>query len=186
MSTERSLTGLAVRLHAAPSQARIAPGGLEAALSRLLEASRQAGVAAGRSQDRDRAARALDQACERLDQARESAAAEIARTAVDLAVEIARTLVRVEIDAGHHQLEKLVREALAASGVGRSACVVHLNPLDAAALADVRFRSGTTIEADEAVSRGDVHVSTPNGLLVREVHEALRSIHGRLLEELAS
>jgi flagellar biosynthesis/type III secretory pathway protein FliH len=132
-----------------------------------------------------RAAAALDAACARLDQAREEAAASLALHAVQLAVEIAQTLVRAEVSAGRHDLEAIVREALAASGVGRGDCVVHLNPLDAAAVADVRFRAGTRIEADEAVRRGDVQVSTPHGLLVREIPEALRSIHERLLGELS-
>lgn len=185
MSPERTTSLLSATLHAAPSQARIAEGDLDAALQRRLQAAVQSGVAIGRAQDRDRAARALDSACERLDKARESAAAQIAKTAVELAVEIARTIVRSEIDSGRMGLEQMVREALHASGVGRGACVVHLNPNDAAALADVKFRAGTQIESDDAVQRGDVHVSTPQGLLVREVHDALRAVRERLLAELA-
>jgi flagellar biosynthesis/type III secretory pathway protein FliH len=49
----------------------------------------------------------------------------------------------------------------------------------------VRFRAGTELEPDDAVARGDVHVETPHGLLVRETSEALRSIHERLLGELS-
>lgn len=186
MSPERKRSSLLASLPAAPTQARLAQGQLDDVVARRLEAARQAGVAHGRAQDRDRAAQALDAACERLDRAREQAAAQMARTAVDLAVEIARTLVRREIDAGRHNLEAMVREALGASGVGRGACVVHLHPLDAAELADVKFRAGTTLEADEAVLRGDVHVSTPQGLLVRELHESLRSIRERLASEVSS
>ncbi len=183
MSPDPKRSALFVSLAAAPTQARLAPGTLDDAVARRIEAARQEGVAIGRTQDRARAAQALDAACERLDRAREQASGFLSRNAVDLAVEIARTLVRSEIDAGRHNLEAMVREALGASGVGRGACVVHLHPLDAAELADVKFRAGTTLESDESVLRGDVHVSTPQGLLVREMHDALRSIRERLLAE---
>jgi len=132
-----------------------------------------------------RAGRALELAAARLDAAREEAEAALARNAVALAVEIARMLVRKELVAGTHNMESMVREALAASGAGRGPCTVHLNPADIAQLESVRFRSGTELEPDEAVARGDVHVETPHGLLVRENAEALRSIHERLLGELS-
>jgi flagellar biosynthesis/type III secretory pathway protein FliH len=176
---------LSVELHAPPTRVRVVDGDLDAALNRRLQAAVNSGIALGRAQDRDRAARALDLACQQLGTARENAPAQIAKSAVELAVEIARTIVRSEIDSGRMGLEQMVREALHASGVGRAACVVHLHPMDAAALADVKFRAGTEIEPDEAVQRGDVHVSTPQGLLVREVQDALRSVRERLLAELA-
>jgi hypothetical protein len=69
-----------------------------------------------------------------------------------------------------------VRETLSASGVERGPCVVHLHPEDAARLSEVRFRSGTRIEADEGVARGDVQVSTPQGLLVRDLEDCLGAI----------
>ena len=109
----------------------------------------------------------------------------VAEQSGTLAVEIARTLVRKELMAGTHNMESMVREALAASGAGRGPCTVHLNPADLAQLESVRFRAGTELEADDAVARGDVHVETPHGLLVRENTEALRSIHERLLGELS-
>jgi flagellar biosynthesis/type III secretory pathway protein FliH len=178
-----------VRLHAPPATAVLSVRDAEALLGEVtaarVAAARAEGLAEGQRLERERSAAALDQAAERLDRAREEAAATIARDTVQLALEIARTLVRVEVDAGRHDLESMVRDALTASGVGRGPCVVHMNPHDAAALSGVRFRSGTTIEPDEAIARGDVHVSTPSGLLVREIPEALRSIHERLLAELS-
>jgi len=184
LSTERRPGALVARLHAVPLNVSVAAGGFDEALARRIEAARREGVAIGQAKDRDRAALALDQACERLDADRAAAADKLAHTAVELAIEIARVLVRSEIDSGRHAIEKMVRESLGASGVGRGACVVHLHPLDAASLASVKFRAGTEVEPDEAVARGDVHVSTPQGLLVRETHEALRAIHERLLSEL--
>jgi flagellar biosynthesis/type III secretory pathway protein FliH len=186
LSTDADRNALRVELPARPASAKLAPGGdgaLEAWIQRRVAAARTAGVEEGARQASTRAAKALEAACVRLDEARERAAEALSRNAVQLAVEIARALVRSEIEAGRHGLEAIVREALAASGVGRGACVVHLNPLDAASLADVKFRTGTTIEPDESVARGDVQVSTPQGLLVREMHEALRSVHERLLAE---
>ena len=178
-----------MRLPAAPSDATLCDAPLDALFDAVLTqraaAERAAGVAEGEGRTLARAAKALDSATESLERAREEAAAALARDAVQLAVEIARILVRSEIAAGCHNLEAMVRDALAASGVGRASCVVHLNPLDAAALASVKFRAGTAIESDDSVARGDVHVSTPHGLLVREIPETLRAIHDRLLGEVS-
>ena len=81
-------------------------------------------------------------------------------------------------------MERIVRETLQAAGVGRGTCVVHLNPSDAARLADVVFRAGTTLESDPEVAPGDVHVTTPRGLLVRDVEAAVASIGERLRGDL--
>ena len=185
MSREIDDTTLRATLNARPSGARVVVGTLEGSLTRSVQRRCDAARAEGESRARDFAAKALDEACARLDAAREVAATKLARSAVELAVEIARVLVRRDIDTGRHDIQAMVRESLAASGVGRGTCVVHLHPLDAETLSEIGFRSGTTIEADEAVARGDVHVSTPHGLLVREVPEALRAIHDRLLAESA-
>jgi flagellar biosynthesis/type III secretory pathway protein FliH len=107
---------------------------------------------------------------------REKAAADLAHTSVLLATKIARELLRAEIDVGHYDLERVVRDALAVSGVGRGACVVHLNPIDAERLKHVPFRAGLTIEADHEVARGDVHLTTPVGVLVRDIDDALEAI----------
>ena len=138
----------------------------------------------------ERAARAaagtcLDVAVERLIAFEEEARLSLARTAAELALEIARTLLRTELARGSYDLERIVRETLSEASVGRSACVVHLHPADHARLADVRFRSGTRLEPDEGVARGDVHVETSLGLLVRDLDGALESIGKRLQEDLA-
>lgn len=126
------------------------------------------------------AAGALTRAAEALARSGEERTAEVARDAVRLAVEIARTLLRHEIDAGRYDIERIVRETLQASGIGRGACVLHLNPADVARLEGVVFRAGTTIESDPEVPAGDVHVTTQRGLLVRDVEQALASIAERL------
>jgi flagellar biosynthesis/type III secretory pathway protein FliH len=142
------------------------------------------GVEEGHRAERADAAGRLDAAVTALDELTERAGAELASTSVDLALEIARTILRVEIAAGNYDVERLVRESLHETGVGRGSCVVHLNPTDCARLADVRFRSGTTIEPDDGVPLGDVQVETSLGLLVREGLGALESIERRLREEL--
>ena len=85
---------------------------------------------------------------------------------------------------GGHDIEKIVREALAAASAGRSRCVIHVHPDDFEALRDARFRSGTSVQADIGVARGDVHVEAPMGLMVREIDEAIDAISQRLREEL--
>ena len=174
-------------LDAEPHGARIAAGTRAEAWERVALAREARALAQGRSEGEraalEAAAGALLGAVERLDAAREAAREGIAHTAVDLAVEMMRTLLRVEIPAGRYDLEGMVREALSFSGVERARCVVHLHPADAARLEGARFRAGTTIEADEGVSRGSVHVTTPQGLLVRDLDEAVRSIAERLRGE---
>lgn len=183
MSTER------VTLNASPSSARIVAGDATAAFDALLVRERETafakGVCEGERRASQAAAGALAQACERLDRARETAVGQMTHDTLELTLEIARRLLRSEIAAGHYDMERIVREALSFSGAGRGACVVHLNPADAAALASVQFRAGTQIEADVSVARGDAHVTTPHGLLVREIDEALRAVGEHLREELA-
>ena len=178
---------LSVALDAAPSIVRIAPGSRSdvwerVALEREARA-RELGRREGERAANEAAAGALSAAVERLDAAREAARDGLAHPALDLAVDVVRTLLRVELPAGRYDLEGMVREALSFSGVDRGKCVVHLHPDDAARLEGVRFRSGTTIESDEGVSRGSVHVTTPQGLLVRDLDEAVRAIAERLRGE---
>jgi flagellar biosynthesis/type III secretory pathway protein FliH len=122
---------------------------------------------------RDGAPRCVAEAVEKL-----------AYTSVELALEITRCLLRAEIPAGRYDLEAIVRESLSLSGAERGRCVVHLNPVDAEAIADVPLRSGTELEPDPNVPRGSVHVTTPQGLLVRDLEEAVKSIGERILGDL--
>ena len=45
------------------------------------------------------------------------------------------------------------------------------------------YGAGTAVESDPGVPRGSVHVTTPQGLLVRDLDEALRAIGERLHAE---
>jgi len=163
------------------AEARLLAHGAEA-VAELLQARTRAEY---EQRGREAAGSCLDAAVLRLNAIEEEVRGSLAHTAVELALEIARTLLRTELTRGNYDLERLVRETLGEASVGRSACVVHLHPADHARLADVRFRSGTRLEPDEGVARGDVHVETTLGLLVRDLDGALDSIGKRLREDLA-
>ncbi|MFT4539853.1 MAG: flagellar biosynthesis/type III secretory pathway protein FliH [Planctomycetota bacterium] len=127
---------------------------------------------------------AFERAAERLDEARETAETEVSRFAVQLSVEIAGMLTRREVDAGNYDIERIVREAMAASGIGRAPCTIHLAPSDVEKIESSAFRTGTTIEADPNLAVGDVQLSTPQGLLVRELDSCLGSIRDALLGDI--
>jgi len=165
--------------------ARVVPEARSAvshALARARSAALAEGLARGRAEAQARAAGALDAAAEELETERRRACDALGESAVELAFEIARELVRVEVSAARHDIERMVRDTLESSSVGRSRCVVHLNPADVQALEGVPFRSGTTLEPDIGVARGDVHVETSLGLMVRELDGALESIAESLRE----
>jgi flagellar biosynthesis/type III secretory pathway protein FliH len=174
-----------IQLHARPSGVRLCEAGLDAVSARVIEERTLAAREQGREEERFEHAALLDEAAERLDAARERAEAELAPFACELALAIASEILRMEVDAGRYDLERIVRETLADSGVGRGNCVVHLNPKDRETLEGVPFRSGTVLEADPEVAPGEVHVTTPQGLLVRELPALLEAISLEIQEGLA-
>jgi hypothetical protein len=116
----------------------------------------------------------LDRAVERLEETRAAQEEQATVWAIKFGVEIARHLVRREIAAGRHDVERIVRETLAQSGVGREACVVHLAPDDLGLLEGVLFRAGTALEADPTFS-GEVHDDRAGTLRARS-SRSLRSL----------
>ncbi len=161
-----------------PVRAVLRPEGIDD--SRRDELAHASGFREGYLRAATEAAGALEQAAERLDAAGEEAAQKLAETAIELAFEISKSILGMEVDAGRYDIEKIVRESLSWSGVGRGQCTVHLHPEDFARLQGVPFRAGTEIEADTEVARGEVHVTTPRGLLVRELDEVLEAVHESL------
>lgn len=185
MSSSSRNDELVVELPSAPRSVRLAAAESGSAyLGTCLRAEFERGVQEGRRKAADDAAGALNRAAEKLEEACARLVPGLASSAVDLAVEIARSIVRAEVVQNHHDIEKIVRETLAASGVGRGACVVHVNPSDAERLKPIAFRSGTKIEADPEVPAGDVHVTTPHGVLVRDQDEVLAAIRTRIHGEM--
>lgn len=169
-----------MRLDRTPTAARLLATGAEAVLAERLARARAEGYAQGLEQGRRGCAEILDAAVERLSALEAEQHEALTRTAVEVAVEIAQVLLRREIGAGNYDMEKIVRSTLAEAATGRAPCRVHVNPIDHATLSSVRFRSGTEIAADGGVPRGDVHVETQVGLLVRDTEMALRTIRQRL------
>ena len=180
---------LEVHLHAPPTGARIEDGPLQGLADQQMAAREQAafaaGLAKGQATSVEAGTAALEAAMAALEEKVERAEKELAHHAIELGVEIARALVRVRVESGDYDLERVVRGALSDSGVGRGDVTVHLNPGDHATLEQSAFRTGTKLEVDPTLPRGDVHLSTPRGLLVRDIEGALESIREQLLEDLA-
>ena len=170
-----------IAAHSAPVEARVSDAPFDEALGRLIQRQTQAARLQGAREAKATLGVDLDGAVERLELAREQAVGQLAHTAVELALEITRSLLRTEIPEGRYDLEAIVREALAFSGTGRGRCMIHVNPSDAVKLEDVQWRAGTEIEGDPDVARGSVHITTPQGLLVRDLDDAMGSIRERLL-----
>ena len=185
MSPEARIT-----LPSTPRRATLLAEGLDRpeATAALVQHAQAIGHARGREEgetaQREAAAALLEQSAAALDTFAHEARANLARTAVELGCAIAERLLRRQVERGEADLERIVRETLQAASRERGACVVHLHPEDAALLEGVVFRSGTEIRADVDVARGDVHVETHQGLMVRELDGALDAIRERLLEEL--
>ncbi len=180
----RTEPGLTVRLNALPTALRVVEPAEVRARSEAEARAHARGVAEGEERFISGALIRVDLAVEELRIARESSDRAVIEDTTRLALAIAREIVRTEIDAGRYDIQRIVREALAASGAGRAACVVHLNPIDIERLADVPFRSATRLESDPEVAPGDVHVSTQRGTLVRDVDAALANLAERFQEEL--
>lgn len=130
------------------------------------------------------AASALNDAAARIERAIDRAEEALSSDAVELGVEIARQILKLEIDAGNYDLERIVRATLGASDIKRGRCVVYLHPDDVEMLRGVTFRDETEIRPDADVPRGSCNVETPRGLLVRDADAALAEIREQLLEDL--
>ena len=177
-----------VTLHCAPAGAAVTGNNLrqigERNLEHLLNAAREEGLQQGRSDARESGQEALEQATIRLEEARERAEADLPPLVVELSIEIAKQILKVEIAGANYDLERIVRGALSDADVGRGACTVHVAPEDAARLEGIPWRAGTVVEADPTMGPGDIHISTPKGLLVRELDSTLDAIREQLWEEL--
>ena len=177
-----------IRTAELPIAARLSATSLDSIAS-ALDDKRQAEVArserdAAYADASATAAKALSEAVDELNAARERAEEALSAEAVALGVEIARQILKIEIDAANYGLEKIVRATLAASEIKRGHCIVHVHPEDAAMLDSVVFRDETVVSPDGDIARGNVLVETPRGLLVREPNAALEEIREQLLEDL--
>ena len=164
---------------------RLGTGGLSATVERLVERARTEAHAAGVQSGLAEVGGLLDRLLDAVEEQRAELIDSAARTGVELGLEIARVLLQHETRVGNYNLERIVRETLRESGVGREECVVHLNADDLAVLTKVPFRTGTTLRECHDVARGEVQVDSRFGLLVRNLDGALASIAERLRGELS-
>lgn len=184
---------LSVQLHAPLRACRVSDSSLEELtqdLKEKLEASAPNGEAqaGGSSPDGEAAAQleslmgSLSDRAQELEAAHQKLEAELPTFAVELAVGIARELLRIDIGSRNYDVEATVRHALSVASAGRSSCTIHLHPDDLQNCDPSRFRSNTKFEADPDIGRGDVHVTTPQGLLVHDIDAALTRVREELLE----
>jgi len=173
----------AVRLHAAPSGARIVPGSLQdlAALRRRERAD--ALRAEGHALATQGAVQVLDRAAARFEEQVAELHGQVAELAARIAMDVAQELLRKELREGNYDIEAIVRSVLGQTGPG-GAKTLRVHPEDAAALEGAAFRTGTTVVADPAVRRADVHLETDQGMLVRDIDACVAAIRENLLEAL--
>lgn len=176
MTSRRDITQL--RIPTPPVGVRIVESSLEVDDAAERAARQEAAIAAAED-----AARVLDAATASLEETRQEALDAVAETSVRLALDIVQELLRTEITAGNYDIAAITRETLAATSNAPGLTEIHVNPHDADLLSKMAFRSGTTVEADPSVRRGDVHVQTGQGLLVREIDACARTIRERILAE---
>jgi flagellar biosynthesis/type III secretory pathway protein FliH len=174
---------LELELSAAPTSVRVVAAHEIKTSAEAEQRGHARGLAEGEARALAGAVRRLDEAAAALVRAREESDRAVAEDSARLALVIAREIVRAEVDAGRYDIERIVREALHVSGAGRAECVVHLHADDLQRLSGIQFRSATRLEADPEVSRGDVHVSTPRGIVVRDLDALLATIAERLKED---
>jgi flagellar assembly protein FliH len=156
-------------------------------LDELTAARRAAREDALRAEGFAAATQGAVQALERAALAMEEQVAElqgqVAELASRIALDVAQELLRKELREGNYDIEAIVRSVLAQTGPG-GAKTLRVHPEDAAALEGAAFRTGTTVVADPAVRRADVHLETDQGVLVRDIDACVATIRENLLEAL--
>jgi flagellar biosynthesis/type III secretory pathway protein FliH len=132
------------------------------------------------------ALQALEGAVDALGEVRAELRNSVVETSVQLALEITQELVRKELSLGNYDIPAIVREVLSSASSASGTLVLRVNPEDASALSQMRFRSGTQVESDPTVRRGDVQLQTDQGLLVRNIDNCLQTIRESLQEAFRS
>ncbi|MFT7670488.1 MAG: flagellar biosynthesis/type III secretory pathway protein FliH [Planctomycetota bacterium] len=127
-------------------------------------------------------AQATQNALVKFDESRLTMLDELADCAAKLASEVAEVLLYKEIGEGNYDIVAIVRDTLASSFNAQGIATIHVNPVDQVALESTSFRSGTTIQADPGVRRGNVHIDTNHGLLVRDMDDCLEAVRLKLRE----
>jgi flagellar biosynthesis/type III secretory pathway protein FliH len=125
------------------------------------------------------ACKMLESAASQLNQARSQLVADAEEQLLELAIGLASKAMMQEIQAGRHQIEPLLKEAILRVG-GRQDVVVYLHPED---LAQCLTADGQTLElanvkfqADEVVRRGQCLVETSQGAMISSYTDRLEDL----------
>ncbi len=123
--------------------------------------------------------KALESAAAQLNQARTQLVAEAEEQLLELAIGLASKAMMQEIQAGRHQIEPLLKEALLRVG-GRQDVVVYLHPEDLAQclVADGHLPelANVKLQADEVVHRGQCLVETSQGAMISSYTDRLEDL----------
>ena len=128
----------------------------------------------------------LEQAAQSMDECRDAWLDSLAQATATLAGEIAQVLLCKELAAGNYDIVAIVRATLASSYSSLGTTTIHVHPDDATALEEVRFRSGTVVQSNPALRRGNVQIETDQGLLVRNLDDCVAAMRESLREALTS
>lgn len=131
-------------------------------------------------------ARAFDEATAALEQERTNLLTSLSDMTATLAAEVAQTLLCKELSEGNYDIAAIVRDCLSSTGSSPGETIIHVHPEDAEALSNISFRSGTSVQADPGIRRGNVEVETNQGVLVRDIDERVLAIREQLREALKS
>jgi len=129
-----------------------------------------------------RARHALERAAAKIADLHQAVLAECEDHLLDLAIDVARKVIAQEVQAGRHDIEPIVREALRLAPPKREV-VVHLNPEDLAAAEDAgNGRPGGTLKhlhlaADASLGRGECIVETAEGTVEARIDDQLAHLH---------
>jgi len=129
------------------------------------------------------ARQALERAAAQVADLQQQIIAEAEAHLLDLAVEIARKVLMQEIQAGRHQIEPIVREALRRAPANRE-IAVRLNPDDLARLEAASDRdempANVRLVADPSVGPAECVVETAEGTVEARIDHELDQVRGAL------
>jgi flagellar assembly protein FliH len=132
------------------------------------EERRYAGLNAELAQQREQLAAAvgaMQAAVGRINDAREALLRGVEEQLLELAIDVAAKVLVQEIQAGRHEIEPIVREALE-HVPQRTDVTVHLNPADLADCLPENLDDGELrLVADPSVPRAGCRLDTPQGVV---------------------
>lgn len=176
-----------LRLSGRPSGVRLLPeqGQRQAVIEAALERARAEGRAEAEAGLLAVLSKRLEVAAEESNAADLELRDDFAQSACQLAVALAERLVCAKVDAGEHNVEGIVRQALSQSLPDPAGLTVRLHPSESLALSKVDFSSEVHFEPDKSLSPGDVVIESSHGRLVRALRELVDDLAENLPEQFA-